>query len=257
MLKIEISRTSGRRRRRGGSPQSPGGAPRRGVRGTARSAIALSGGRTPWKMLERLIALDVPWAGVHVFQTDEREAPDGGPRTANGHPGSPAVLGESGLPDAKPAPHAGGRAGNSTRLATRTHKPLPGMAVAAGSISCTSGSAKDGHTASLVPGDRALGVADRDVTVAGPYQGRWRMTLTRPAIDRATERIWVVTGGREGDDCSARLCAGDETIPAGRVYPGRLHRLRRRGGGPRISMDHESGPRIAPNMKGMKGAARC
>ena len=35
----------------------------------------------------------------------------------------------------------------------------------------------DGHTASLVPGDPVLDVTDADVAVAGPYQGRRRMTL--------------------------------------------------------------------------------
>ena len=42
----------------------------------------------------------------------------------------------------------------------------------------------DGHTASLVPGDPVLDVTDADVALTGIYQGRRRMTLTYPAIDR-------------------------------------------------------------------------
>jgi 6-phosphogluconolactonase len=43
----------------------------------------------------------------------------------------------------------------------------------------------DGHTASLVPGDPVLAVADRDVAITGVYMGRRRMMLTYPVLDRA------------------------------------------------------------------------
>jgi 6-phosphogluconolactonase len=74
----------------------------------------------------------------------------------------------------------------------------------------------DGHTASLVPGDPVLAVGDADVALAGPYQGRRRMTLTFPVIDRARRVLWVVTGAEKAA-MLARLLAGDPTIPAGRV----------------------------------------
>jgi 6-phosphogluconolactonase len=44
-----------------------------------RFALAVSGGHTPWIMLRALASEDVPWAGVHVCQVDERVAPDGHP----------------------------------------------------------------------------------------------------------------------------------------------------------------------------------
>ena len=37
--------------------------------------MAVSGGRTPWQMLRDLAGEDVPWAGLHVVQVDERVAP--------------------------------------------------------------------------------------------------------------------------------------------------------------------------------------
>src|SRR5262245_12193146 len=74
----------------------------------------------------------------------------------------------------------------------------------------------DGHTASLVPGDAVLDVADRDVAVTSPYQGRRRMTLTYPVLDRAREILWLVTGA-DKIAAPARLCDGDAAIPAGRV----------------------------------------
>ena len=186
---------------------------RAAVSGHGVFCVALSGGRTPWKMLARLIELDLPWTGVHVFQVDEREAPDGdADRNATR---LAEILGRSGLPD------------TNLHLMPVTDEDL-GRACSAyaqviarhsrdGRLDLVHlGLGEDGHTASLVPGDRALEFMDRDVTMAGPYQGRWRMTLTYPAIDRAAERMWVVTGASKAA-MLARLRAGDDSIPAGRV----------------------------------------
>ena len=74
----------------------------------------------------------------------------------------------------------------------------------------------DGHTASLVPGDPVLAVADADVALTGVYQGRRRMTLTYPVLDRARRILWLVTGGEKAA-MLARLRKGDPGIPAGRV----------------------------------------
>src|SRR5260370_35759581 len=52
----------------------------------------------------------------------------------------------------------------------------------------------DGHTASLVPGDPVLNVTDSDVALTGVYQGRRRMTLTYPILNRARRVLWLVTG---------------------------------------------------------------
>ena len=74
----------------------------------------------------------------------------------------------------------------------------------------------DGHTASLVPGDPVLSVTGRLVALTQPYQERVRMTLTYPALRRARQILWLVTG-EDKKDPLARLLSGDETIPAGRV----------------------------------------
>jgi 6-phosphogluconolactonase len=74
----------------------------------------------------------------------------------------------------------------------------------------------DGHTASLVPGDPVLDVTGADVAVTGVYQGRRRMTLTYPALDRARRILWLVTGGEKAS-VLARLRKRDPGIPAGRV----------------------------------------
>jgi len=74
----------------------------------------------------------------------------------------------------------------------------------------------DGHTASLVPGDPVLNVIDKDVALTGVYQGRRRMTLTYPIIDRSRRIIWLVTGSEKARALRS-LRNVDSTIPAGRV----------------------------------------
>ncbi|HRP29583.1 MAG TPA: 6-phosphogluconolactonase, partial [Burkholderiaceae bacterium] len=74
----------------------------------------------------------------------------------------------------------------------------------------------DGHTASLVPGDAVLAVADAAVAVTAPYMGHRRMTLTHPAIDRARCILWLVTGSEKAAMLE-KLCAADASIPAGRI----------------------------------------
>ena len=78
----------------------------------------------------------------------------------------------------------------------------------------------DGHTASLVPGDPVLNVTDVDVAITGLYQNRRRMTMTYPVINRACRVLWLVTG-KDKAEMVGRLCAGDTSIPAGRVQKDR------------------------------------
>jgi 6-phosphogluconolactonase len=74
----------------------------------------------------------------------------------------------------------------------------------------------DGHTASLIPGDPVLDVTTRDVALAGIYQGRQRLTLTFPIINRARKLLWLVTGS-EKSEMLKRLLDSDLSIPAGRI----------------------------------------
>lgn len=74
----------------------------------------------------------------------------------------------------------------------------------------------DGHTASLIPGDPVLDVLDRDVALTGVYQGRRRMTLTYPILNRSRLILWLVTGSDKAQPLQ-KLTNADPTIPAGRV----------------------------------------
>ena len=61
-----------------------------------------------------------------------------------------------------------------------------------------------------------LNITDRDVAITGVYQGRNRMTLTYPVINRSRKILWIVTGS-EKVAMLQRLRNGDETIPSGRI----------------------------------------
>jgi 6-phosphogluconolactonase len=78
----------------------------------------------------------------------------------------------------------------------------------------------DGHTASLVPGDPVLSVTGALVALTQPYQGQARMTLTYPALERADQLLWLITGA-DKREALARLLSGDRSIPAGRVSAAR------------------------------------
>jgi len=78
------------------------------------------------------------------------------------------------------------------------------------------GLGKDGHTASLVPGDPVLDATEVDVASTGVYAGTRRLTLTFTILNRARRIVWVVDG-RDKVDALERLRAGDASIPAGRI----------------------------------------
>jgi len=59
-------------------------------------------------------------------------------------------------------------------------------------------------------------VTDADVALTEVYQGRRRMTLTYPMINRSRRILWLVTGG-DKVAMLRRLLDGDKSIPAGRM----------------------------------------
>ena len=188
---------------------------RAAIAARGRFVFAVSGGHTPWIMLRALAGEDMPWAGVHVFQVDERVAPAGHPDRNLTH------LRESLLQHATLRPeqiHA--MPVESPDLEAAATEYAETLRQIAGSPPVLDlvhlGLGPDGHTASLVPGDPVLDVTDANVALTGVYQGRRRMTLTYPMLNRARRILWVVTGG-EKVEMLCRLRDGDVSIPAGRV----------------------------------------
>jgi 6-phosphogluconolactonase len=170
-----------------------------------RFTFAVSGGHTPWAMFADLAEHDMPWADVELFQVDERVAPDGDPdrnlthlRESIGN--APARVHPMPVTDADLEAAAAAYATVLPQQFDLVHLGL----------------GPDGHTASLVPGDPVLHVHDRLVALTQPYQGHQRMTLTYPALGRADQLLWLITGADKRDPL-AKLLAGDDSIPAGHV----------------------------------------
>jgi 6-phosphogluconolactonase len=158
-------------------------------------------------MFELLGQTDIDWDHIDLFQVDERVAPDGDPDR------NLTSIRDS-LPDAaiarlRPMPVTDEDLdGAAARYEAELPKPLDLAHLGIG---------PDGHTASLVPGDPVLEVADRLIALtAGEYKGRRRMTLTYPALADARRVFWLVAG-EDKRKAVAHLLAGDPAIPAGRV----------------------------------------
>lgn len=181
-----------------------------------RFAVAVSGGSTPWQMLRALANEHVAWDRTDVFQVDERVAPGGDPERNLTHLRESLL---SHVPLAEQRLHA--MPVEDADLEGAALRYAGEMVEVMGSPPVLDvvhlGLGADGHTASLVPGDPVLEVADADVaTTAGLYRERRRMTVTYPLLERARRVLWVVTGA-EKREMLVRLREGDTSIPAGRV----------------------------------------
>lgn len=185
------------------------------VAARGRFVFAISGGTTPWQMLGALVDEDVPWEAVHLVQVDERVAPEGHADRNLTHL-CECLKSVTGLRPGQIHPMPVEDADLSAASA-RYAAELCDLCGPAPVIDLVHlGLGADGHTASLVPGDPVLEVVETDVAPTGIYQGRRRLTLTYPILNRARHILWLVTGASKAD-MLVRLCAGDPTIPAGKV----------------------------------------
>jgi 6-phosphogluconolactonase len=191
---------------------------RAAVKARGRFTVALSGGRTPRAMLRALSSIDIPWQQVYVLQVDERVAPAGHPDRNLTHL-SASLLAEA-PPRAAQIHAMPVESADLDEAAVRYAQTLVEIAGSPPVIDLVHlGIGPDGHTASLIPGDPVLDVTNADVALTGVYQGRRRMTLTYPALNRARRVLWLITG----EDKAAmllRLRNADPAIPAGRIRQG-------------------------------------
>ena len=188
---------------------------RAAVDARGRFVMAVSGGHTPWLMLRALAHEDVPWEAVHIVQVDERVAPAGDPDRNLTH------LRESLLEQTSLHPeHIHAMPVEAPDLDLAAARYAAALQQIAGSPPVLDlvhlGLGPDGHTASLVPGDAVLQVTDADVALTAVYQGRRRMTLTYPILNRCRQVLWLVTGSDKAE-MVRRLYEGDTSIPAGLV----------------------------------------
>ena len=143
------------------------------------AAVALSGGSTAPPMIAALVALDVAWDRVTVWQVDERIRPDGDPARNAGQLAS--------LPcrvRLMPVTSSNRRAAAARYAAT-----LPDRFDVV-----HLGLGDDGHTASWPPGRPEVVTSARPVELADAFNGHDRMTLTGPVVNGARARIVLTTG---------------------------------------------------------------
>ena len=188
---------------------------REAVAARGRFVMAVSGGRTPWQMLRALASEKVPWKNVHVVQVDECVARPGDPDRNLTHLRE-SLLSHAPLPPEQiyAMPVESPDLWAAAKLYGQTLNKIAGTPSVLDLAHL--GLGPDGHTASLVPGDPVLDVADADVAPTGIYQKRRRLTLTYPLLNRSRCLLWVVTGSEKADTI-VRLLIRDRTIPAGRI----------------------------------------
>ena len=149
-------------------------------------SVALSGGSTPKLMYEVLKGLEVDWAHVHVYFSDERsvgpDSPDSNYRSA-----------KLGLLD-----HVCVPAGQVHRMEGE-RDPQTAAAEYAALLPAQLdlvllGMGDDGHTASLFPDTEGLQAGGRVIANWVPKLETWRLSFTFSEINAARERWLLVTG---------------------------------------------------------------
>lgn len=182
------------------------------ARGAA--TLAVSGGSTPMSFLAELAGKQLPWEAIHIFQVDERVAPPGDPdRNLTGL--QAALLERAPIPPANVHPMPVNDSDLDQAAAAYEHE-IRAVAGPEGRLDVVHlGVGDDGHTASWPPGDTLVDAA-ADVAIIGPFNGRIRMTLTPPAVNRSRWIVWLIAGGAKAP-VVPRLVAGDPALPASRV----------------------------------------
>jgi 6-phosphogluconolactonase len=195
--------------------------------------VALSGGTTPAAMFAAMATLPVPWESVHIWQVDERVAPDG-------DPGRNLVELDAALLSKVPAtPHALDVTNPDLDAAVDAYARDLQQSCAGVLDVVHLGMGDDGHTASWPPGDPVVDVTDSDVARSLEYKGHVRLTLTVPAVNRAREVMFLIAGADKATAVPA-LVDGAGTIPASHV----------RRDGTVVLLDRDAAARLGTSQAG-------
>jgi 6-phosphogluconolactonase len=173
-------------------------------------AVALSGGSTPQEVYRQLASQErasaLEWSQIHLFWGDERCVP---PDDADSNFGMAKRV----LIDLIPIPAANVhriQGEHPAEYAARVYDMEVREFFGAGPSPSARpvderpgrfdlvllGLGEDGHTASLFPGSAALEERERwAVPTQVPGSGAWRVTLTLPVINSASEIVFLVSGG--------------------------------------------------------------
>jgi 6-phosphogluconolactonase len=191
-----------------------------------RFRVALSGGSTP-KALFGLLASDefrdrFPWQQVFWFWGDERFVPHNHPES-NYRMAREAMLAKVPVPPENVFPiPTDGEPEDAARRYERTLQQAYGAPTLDPSRPLFDivllGMGPDGHTASLLPGDKLLDERKRWVVPVAHGRPEVRITLTYPAIESSRHVAFLVEGATKAAMLGA-IRAGGSQLPAARVRP--------------------------------------
>lgn len=167
------------------------------------ASIALAGGETPRPIYQRIASMTLPWSKIDVFFGDERAVPPDHP-DSNYRMAVESLLDPAGVPMARrhrmPA-DAADRVSAAEEYADLLPERLDILILGVG---------RDGHTASLFPGSRAVKEAwYRVVPAESPNPPTLRLTITPPVIATARARI-ILARGRDKAAAVARALEGSD-----------------------------------------------
>lgn len=176
------------------------------ISGRDATRLALAGGSTPLGCYEHLARRDLPWGRVTVFFGDERCVPPFDPDS------NYELVRRSLLQHVAPASVHRIAVELGPETAAARYEPL----VAAAPLDLVLlGIGTDGHTASLFPGNAALGASTYVAPVFGsPKPPAQRVTLTLRAL-REARRVIVLASGPDKAEAVRRALAGE--ISAGMI----------------------------------------
>jgi 6-phosphogluconolactonase len=197
-----------------------------------RFLIALSGGRTPEQLYQRLAkappAEQGVWSSTRFFFSDERCVPPDHPES-NFNLANRALLRPLNIPSDHVHRMAGERADPDS--AARDYERVLRSVASAPEQAWPHldlvllGIGHDGHTASLFPHTQAVSERRRWVTVGhAPSDPPFRLTLTLGVINQATVVLFLVTGANKAQVVKAVLEPQEEAdrlLPAALVQPER------------------------------------
>jgi 6-phosphogluconolactonase len=193
----------------------------RGERGAAH--IALAGGNTPRRTYELLAAQMDDWSGVEVWFGDERAVGPGDPES-NFRMASETLLAGGDGPEVHRIEGERGPEEAAAVYAELMRERLPSENGVPVLDLALQGLGPDGHTASLFPGNTAVGASGICVAVHdAPKPPPDRITLTVPVLRAARSVVFLATGDGKAEavrgllegptpDVPASLLVGERTV---------------------------------------------
>jgi len=182
-------------------------------------AVALAGGSTPRPVYETLASepfrSELPWNRIHWFWGDERMVEHDDPRSNYGMARA-ALFDRLGLDEERlhPVPVDGGAGEAAQAYARKLQTFAEGREGPLFAVSLL-GLGTDGHTASLFPGDGALGAEGLAAPVEDAADEE-RVTLTAAALSDSRHVAFLVSGA-EKLAVVRSLLLGDPEVVANRI----------------------------------------